>query len=357
MVSSGNPLNIDEEELKQLLSSFHIAVVIPCYRVEREIEEVLLSMPSYVETIIAVDDASPDGTQEVLQETAKFDSRIVVLRHPENQGVGGAMITGFRHALKLRAQVIVKMDGDGQMNADDLPQLLLPLIEGRADYAKGTRFRDFKMLRQMPWLRRVGNTSLSFLVKAATGYWNCFDPCNGFFGIRHEALAQLPLERIDHRYFFETSMLAQLYLAGAVIRDVPLPARYGTESSNLSITKVLVQFPPKLIQCYVRRIILKKYIYDFTLESLQIAFGVLLLLFGCVYGGANWIRFSSAGVVAPTGTVVIPAMTIILGFQLLLAAVASDLASVPKEPICGGPLRRRKAMSQLCAEQQPGNYV
>lgn len=327
------------------LASFSIAVVIPCYNVARQIEAVVAGIPEYVRHIILVNDASSDETGALVEGLASVNERVIAVHHRKNQGVGGATLSGFERALSLDAQIVAKLDGDGQMNPDDLPKLLIPLITGKADYAKGTRFRDFRVLRQMPMLRRAGNMGLSFLVKAATGYWNCFDPSNGFVAIRREALALLRFEDIDRRYFFETSMLANLYLVGAVVLDVPLPARYGSETSNLSITKVLLEFPPKLLYCYARRIILRKYIYDFSLESLQLAFGVLLLGGGSIYGGVNWLKYSFAGKLAPTGTVVIPAMAIILGFQLLLAAVAFDLASIPKEPLCGGPLRRAKVLS------------
>jgi dolichol-phosphate mannosyltransferase len=320
------------------LASFGIAVVIPCYKVEKEIESVLRSIPLYVRYVIVVNDASPDSSREVIEMVAASDKRIVLLNHKTNQGVGGAMITGFRKALQLGAQVVVKIDGDGQMSIDDIPGLLLPLIRGEADYCKGNRFRDFLALRQMPWVRRAGNMALSFLVKAATGYWSCFDPTNGFVAVRGDVLAQIPLEKVHCTYFFETSMLSQLYLIGAVVRDVAVPARYGTEVSNLSIHKVLREFPIRLLGCFWRRIILKNYIYDFKMESILLLCGSPLLLAGLTFGGFNWIRYARSGRGAPTGTVVIPAMMIILGFQILLSAVGADLQSVPIEPICGGPL-------------------
>ncbi len=187
-------------------------------------------------------------TGELAAAFAKRDRRLVLLRHTQNRGVGGAMVTGFRKALELGAQIVVKIDGDGQMDIDNLPDLLMPLILGRADYTKGNRFRDFTSLRQMPWIRRVGNMGLGFLAKAATGYWNLFDPTNGFLAIRAETLAQLPLDQIDPTYYFETSMLANLYLLGAVVQDVPMPAHYQGEVSSMLIHRVLLEFPLKLLQ-------------------------------------------------------------------------------------------------------------
>lgn len=317
---------------------WRIALVIPAYRVERHIGQVLRSVPHWVRHVVVVDDASPDGTYAVVQEAAAGDERIIILRHERNQGVGGAMITGFRKALDLGAHIAVKVDGDGQMSMEDLPALLAPLIASRADYAKGNRFRDFRRLRQMPPVRRMGNMALSFLAKAATGYWTCFDPTNGFVAIRSEVLSQIPFEKIHRSYFFEISMLAQLYLLGAVVMDVPMPARYGTEVSSLSIRRVLMEFPPKLVAAFLQRIVLRHFVYDFNMVSLYLLIGVPMCLAGTLFGGYEWWQYAHAGVRAPTGTVMIPTLLVILGFQLLLGAAGFDLQAVPLEPLCASAL-------------------
>jgi dolichol-phosphate mannosyltransferase len=310
-----------------------IAAVIPCYRVEREIASVLQTIPSYIKHIIVVDDASPDSTADLVTASANEDDRILLIRHPSNQGVGGAMVTGYRKALELGAQISVKIDGDGQMDMHHLPRLLEPLIAGKADYTKGNRFRDFRSLQKMPLLRRIGNMGLGFLSKAATGYWHMFDPTNGFNAIRSEALAQLPLHQIDRTYYFETSMLANLYLIGAVVKDVPMPARYQGELSSLSIRRVLFEFPLKLITTFVRRLVLKNFIYDFSMGSIYLLTGLPLLIFGLTFGTYKWIQYASRDIPAPTGTVMLPTLSVLLGIQLLLSAIEIDLRSVPTEPI------------------------
>ncbi|MCC6499525.1 MAG: glycosyltransferase family 2 protein [Anaerolineales bacterium] len=312
---------------------YTIAVVVPCYRVEKEIQSVLLGIPKYVKHILVVDDASPDATAEIVAALAKKDKRIALIRHAKNQGVGGAMASGFRKALELGAQIVVKMDGDGQMDTSHVPELIMPLINGQADYTKGNRFRDFVSLQQMPLIRRVGNMGLAFLSKAATGYWNLFDPTNGFAAIRAEVLAQLPLERIDKSYYFETSMLANLYLLGAVVKDVPMPARYQSEVSNMLIHRILFQFPFKLLGTLVRRLVLKNYIYDFTMGSIYLLVGLPLLLFGLTFGIVKWIQYASLNLPAPTGTVMLPTLSVLLAIQLLLSAIEIDLRSVPQEPL------------------------
>ena len=317
---------------------FNIAAVVPAYNEARHIADVLHSLPSYIRTVIVVDDASTDETADRVAEIAAENSAVVLVRHEKNQGVGGAMITGFKKALELGAQIVVKFDGDSQMSPEFLPGLLRPLISGEADYTKGNRFRDFRALNQMPAIRRAGNMALSFLTKAAVGYWDCFDPCNGFIAIRGDILAEIPLHKLQKSFFFETSMLAQLYLLDASVRDVPMPARYGKETTHLSILKVLGEFPGRLLRCFLRRLVLKNFVYGFSMETIYLLSGLPLLVMGTLYGGINWYHVWGTGETAPTGTVVISAMLIILGFQLLLSAVGEDLRSGPREPLCRGPL-------------------
>lgn len=311
-----------------------IVTVIPAYRVQDTITTVLKDLPAYIKHIIVVDDASPDSSVKLVAAAAQQDPRIILIRHERNQGVGGAMISGFHKALELGAKIVVKLDGDGQMDSAHIPALVTPLILGKADFTKGNRFRDFVSLRNMPMVRRVGNLGLSFLTKAATGYWNIFDPTNGFFAIRTEVLKQLPLEAIDKRYFFETSLLANLYLVNAFVMDVPMPARYGNETSHLSIRRSLLEFPLKLFSTLIRRILLKYYIYDFSIISLYIVTSIPLLLFGFIFGAIKWIDYASRNIPAPTGTVMLPTLCVILGIQIMLSAIEIDMKSTPSQPIC-----------------------
>jgi glycosyltransferase involved in cell wall biosynthesis len=315
------------------LSFLHIAAVIPAYRVEAQIAGVITSIPSFVRTIIVVDDASPDRTNGVVRGVLDKEPRGVLLSHARNRGVGAAMVTGVREALARGAEIVVKVDGDGQMAGEGIIDLLIPLVEGRADFSKGNRFRDARALQAMPLLRRIGNAGLSFCAKAATGYWDCFDPTNGFLAMRGDVLSRLPLARVAPGYFFEISLLGELYLLQAVVSDVPIPARYGKEKSSLSIPRVLVTFPWKLAAMLARRILLKYFVYDFTVGSLYIAGGLPLLAFGLVFGMTNWIKYASQGVPAPTGTVMLATLPFILGFQLLLSAISFDLGSMPRRPL------------------------
>ena len=308
-----------------------IAIVIPCYNVASHIEDVIRHVPADIEWIITVNDCSKDETEAILKKLQLENTKLLYLHHEKNKGVGGAMLTGYQRALELGADIIVKIDGDGQMDMSNIAALIQPLLLDKADFTKGNRFRDLKALRSMPLVRRIGNLGLGFLIKAASGYWNIFDPSNGFTAVKNETLANVDFTKIHNRYFFESSMLIELYHANAVVHDVPMKARYGDEISGLSITRTLFEFPYKLLIAFLRRIVLKYFLFEFNIASLYILFGFPLFILGTVYGVINFIKYASHNAAAPTGTVVIPTLLIILGFQLLLSAVSYDITNYPKK--------------------------
>ncbi len=302
-------------------------VLIPCYKVAQQITHTVRTLPEWVDRIVLINDCSPDETGTILNQLKEEDTRICVLENAVNMGVGGAMKAGFDYAIQSNCQCIVKMDGDGQMDPAFLPNLLEPLIQGDADFSKGNRFNDFKALQQMPILRRAGNLGLSFLIKASSGYWDIFDPTNGYFAINQKVLQKIDLSRLANRYFFESSLLNELYFTGAELKDIPMPAIYGEEVSNLSISKTLFTFPPKLFKALIRRLILKYFIFDFNLTSIYILAGLPMFVFGIVFGIINWIHYASIDVQAPLGTVMLSVLPFILGFQMLLSATQHDVKS------------------------------
>ncbi|MFN2143842.1 MAG: glycosyltransferase family 2 protein [Anaerolineales bacterium] len=310
-----------------------ITVVIPAYNVAGHILEVLATIPAYISRIVVVLDAPTDHSAQLVEQIASQDERILVVHHENNKGVGGAMVSGFERALELGSNIIVKMDGDAQMDPGQLPGLLMPLLTGQADFTKGNRFYDFVALRKMPFIRLVGNLSLSFLIKAVTGYWKCFDPTNGYIAIRGEVLRKLNFSRLDQGYFFEISLLSQLYLANAFLLDIPMPAIYGSETSNLRVRRVLLEYPFKIINTGFHRIIFKYFLYDFSLISIYMLFGTILGLFGLIFGIINWVRYDSIDVGAPTGTIMVAMLTVIMSFQLLLQAITMDYHASPSRPI------------------------
>jgi len=308
-----------------------IAVVIPAYRAEASIAGVIASVPSFVRHVIVVNDASADGTSDAVR--AVRDARVILVEHAQNEGVGGAVMTGYRRACELGAEIIAKMDADGQMDPDYLLQLITPIVIGEADYTKGNRFLHQRELRAMPGGRRFGNAGLSFLTKLASGYWGIFDPTNGYTAIHASLVPLLGAVPIAKRFFFESSMLLNLSLLRAVVRDVYIPARYGGAGSHLSESRAAVQFPLGLLRGFLRRLRLQYFVRDFTAVSLYLVFGVLLTVFGGIWGAWHWAISIQTNVAATTGTVMIAVLPIIVGVQLLLQAITLDIQGAPTEPI------------------------
>lgn len=306
-----------------------IAVVIPAYRVAPQIVPLLARIPSIVRHVIVIDDASPDNLQQVLKKVS--DARVIVLRHEKNQGVGATMKTGFAKALELEADIIVKIDGDGQMDPELIPKFIQPVVENKADFTKGNRFVDLLFIKRMPLIRRLGNVALSFLVKMASGYWHAFDPTNGYVAIRAETLKSMLLRRVADRYFFEISLLCEAYFARAVLQDIPMKPHYGHESSSLNPAMIVFEFTPKLIVRILYRIMTAYFLRDFNVASLFLLFGLPLFLFGVVWSLCHWIQVVQTNIVASTGTVMIGALAIILGFQLLLQGMVLDVQNEPKK--------------------------
>jgi glycosyltransferase involved in cell wall biosynthesis len=302
-----------------------VAVVIPAYCAEAHIANVLRDMPDGVAWIVVVDDCSPDKTGAVVAEAARRDRRIRLLRHEVNQGVGGAVLTGYHEACRLGAEIIVKMDSDEQMDPRYLPALIDPIVRGQADYTKGNRFVHARQLRSMPLLRRVGNLGLSFLTKLASGYWNLFDPTNGYTAIHAAVVPMLNEETIGRRYFFESSMLLELSLLRAVARDVFIPARYGTETSHLSVIETLRQFPAALLRGFLRRLWIQYFVRDFSITSLYLVAGSGLSLAGTLFGAVHWYLSARHEVATPTGTVMLAVLPVVLGVQFLIQAMSLDI--------------------------------
>ncbi len=308
-----------------------VAVIIPAYRAAAHIGAVLAGIPPWVRFIVVVDDCSPDETAALVR--AWPDERVRLIAHAHNQGVGGAVLTGYRAAVELGAEILVKMDSDDQMDPAYLLPLIAPIIQGEADYTKGNRFLHAQQLQTMPPVRRIGNLGLSFLTKLASGYWNIFDPTNGYTALHRALLPMIDEAAIDRRYFFESSMLLELSLRRAVVRDVPIPARYSNEISSLSERKTLVQFPPRLVRGFFRRLWIQYFLRDFGLFSIFLISGLIFTLFGTIFGLYNWVYSVQHGIITATGTIMLSTLPIILGIQFLLQAIVLDIQNTPDYPL------------------------
>jgi dolichol-phosphate mannosyltransferase len=308
-----------------------VAVVIPSYKVCKHIQSVIEKIGPEVDRIYVVDDCCPDGSGDFVVASC-HDSRVSVIRHTENQGVGGAVMSGYKAAIEEGMDIIVKIDGDGQMDPGLILDFITPIVIGEADYTKGNRFFDLEELRAMPKLRLFGNAVLSFMTKFSSGYWNLFDPTNGYTAIHSDAARHLPFSKISRRYFFETDILFRLNILRAVVIDVPMDAKYGEEVSGLKISKIMGEFLVKHVRNFFKRIFYSYYLRDMSLASIELPVGVVLLSFGILFGVYQWMWSISMGLQTSSGTVMLSALPVIIGLQLVLAFLGHDINSVPHRP-------------------------
>ncbi len=317
-----------------------VAVVIPSYKVTRHILGVIAAIGPEVERIYVVDDRCPDLSGHFVRSQCS-DDRVVVLENAVNCGVGGAVMAGYRAAIADGMDIMVKIDGDGQMDPSLIPDFIGPILSGEADYTKGNRFYDLEQIGAMPPLRLFGNAVLSLLTKLSSGYWHLFDPTNGYTAIHVEAARHLPFDKISQRYFFETDMLFRLNTLHAVVADVPMDAVYGDEVSNLKISKIVTEFMAKHARNFIKRLFYNYYLRNMSLASIELPLGLLMIVSGLGYGIWHWADSARAGVGTPAGTVMLAALPLLMGVQLVLAFLAYDIASVPRQPLQRKLFRRR----------------
>ena len=312
-----------------MFHELRIAAVVPAYKEQEHIASVIATMPALVDHIIVVDDASPDATAERARQAA--DDRTVVVSLEKNQGVGGAILAGHRRALELGADVCVVMAGDGQMDPDFLPALLDPIVTGRALFTKANRFYGRGSFAGMPRTRVVGNIALSFLTKAASGYWHLFDPQNGYTAIHRDALDRLPWNQIAKRYDFENDLLINLNILRIPAVDVPVPARYGAEVSGMNLTTVGPRIAARLFRGFWTRIWWKYVLQSFSAVALLLFTGLALIFVGGTIG--LWIIFQTLGPpIASAGTVLLCVAPLLSGLQLLLFAMLLDIQESDPRP-------------------------
>lgn len=313
------------------MATMKIAVVIPCFKVKRQILQVIAQIGPEVSSIYVVDDACPVGSGQHVKQNST-DPRLRFIFHEENQGVGGAVISGYLAAKADGAEIIVKIDGDGQMNPNLIKAISAPVLRGDADYSKGNRFDGLESLIGMPKLRILGNSVLSLWTKFSSGYWSITDPTNGFTAIHRGALEAINLDKIAKTYFFESDMLFRLNLAHCVVADVPMTAVYGVEKSNMNIIKVLVEFPWRHTVNFLKRIVYRYYLREWNVGSFELPFGLSLSIFGVWFGLSSYSVAAAAGVPTSAGQVTASSLALILGVQLLLSFLTYDVQLEPRHP-------------------------
>lgn len=330
---------VDADRASRSSRPARICVIIPAYRVRAHVLSVIERVPAGVECIIVVDDACPDASGAFV-EAESDDPRLVVIRHEDNQGVGGAVLTGFEEGIKRGADILIKIDGDGQMDPALSPNFAEPIINGEADYVKGNRFFYLDSANSMPLTRRIGNLGLTFISRFATGYYSISDPTNGYVAISAPLAANLPTEKLSRRYFFETDILFRINTLGASVMEIPHAAYYGDEQSNLKVTEELFNFFKRNIATYFKRLFYQYILRDFNAGSLLLFFGLIFGGFGLVGALSAWVESSVTGVPRSGGALALLEVMIILSAIFLVGFLNYDIGREPKRAISSRLLRR-----------------
>jgi glycosyltransferase involved in cell wall biosynthesis len=301
-----------------------LAVVVPAYNEEALIASTVARVPDFVDRIIVVNDGSADATAE---RAGGADPRVEVVGHERNEGVGAAIVTGYRRAVAEEVDVTCVMAADGQMDPDDLETLVRAVASGECDYAKANRLFTGQAWRLIPRTRYLGNAVLSFLTKIASGYWHVADSQSGYTAVNLETLKLLDLERIYRRYGFPNDMLVHLNVWNRRVRDYPSRPIYGVgERSGIKLRSVIPRISWLLVKAFFWRMGAKYVIRDFHPLVLFYMLGLLLFLAGVALGLLE-TALRIAGNPIPFATIVLVALFVISGLQLLLFAMWFDMES------------------------------
>jgi glycosyltransferase involved in cell wall biosynthesis len=318
-----------------------VSVVVPAHNEEHRLAGVLDGIPVWVDRVVIVDDGSTDGTAAVAREAAGRDpARTELVQLGRNGGVGAAIEAGYRRALEHGADVAVVMGGDGQMNPEELPALLEPVVTGEADYAKANRFLRGDAWRDIPRVRLLGNAALSLLTKIASGYWHVADSQSGYTAASREALAYLVREGLYPRYGVPNDILVKLNIGDFHVTDVPMRAVYGVgERSKMKVPRVVLPIAGLLVRLFFRRLWQKYvvrdthplvffYLFGLVLSPLGALYGVFLVAVRAVLpwivGRPDWLRFLRT-LFASDSWIVLDAVLTLAGLQMLLFAMWFDM--------------------------------
>jgi glycosyltransferase involved in cell wall biosynthesis len=302
-----------------------VAVIVPAYNEEKLIGKVLATVPTVIDYVVVVDDASGDRTGEVVRAHQQEDSRVVYLLHPKNEGVGGAIVTGYKWARDNDVSISVVMAGDAQMDPQDLPKLLDPVVDGEVDYSKGNRLFTGRAWEIIPKKRYLGNAVLSFLTKIASGYWHVADSQSGYGAVTLEVLKTIDLDSVYKRYGMPNDFLVRLNVYHFRVRDVPVNPIYGIgERSGIKIYKVVFTLSLLLLKLFLWRLKEKYIIRDFHPLVLFYLMGFVLTPIGIVFGCYLLIYRLFIGSVAATSAL-FAAFFAISGLQSLFFAMWFDM--------------------------------
>ncbi len=306
----------------------NIIAVVPCYRSAHIAPKVVSDIIKYVDFVVCVDDLCPDKTGLIIQNQVKSD-KLRVIFHKRNKGVGGATKTGIKIAESLGAEIIVKIDSDGQMDASYIPNLIDPIINKTSEYTKGNRFRNIAVLMKMPKIRLIGNIILSFITKLSTGYWELFDPTNGFIAFNTKILSRIEYEKTDNRYFFETDLLFRAGLCDVLISEIEIPAIYKNEKSGLNPFIESIRYFISHIIIFIKRIIYQYFLIDFNPGSLSFFLGFLGTIYTLFSGLRSIIYYKSLNIESPLGMKILFLTSAIISVQLFISFMYYDSTQRP----------------------------
>jgi glycosyltransferase involved in cell wall biosynthesis len=308
-----------------MLEGKTVAVVVPAYNEERLIVETIAGIPEFVDRIFVVDDSSRDATVE--RARAAADPRVEVLVHEKNQGVGAAIVTGYKRALAERMDVAAVMAGDNQMDPAELESLVGPVARGELDYAKANRLFTGQAWQQIPRYRYLGNAVLSLFTKIASGYWHVADSQAGYTALGLPMLELLDLDRVYRGYGFPNDMLVHLNVWNARVRDIPSRPIYGVgEKSGIKVRKVVPRISWLLVKGFFWRMREKYVIRDFHPLVFFYMLGFVMTFLGLALGIFETVlRLMGNGI--PVATIVLVALLLISGSQFVLFGMWFDMES------------------------------
>ena len=303
-----------------------IGVVIPCFMGGDITLKLISDILNYADTVVLVDDKCPLHTGKKVKES-NINSNVHVIFNERNIGVGGSTKKGFEWLLEKDCQIIIKMDADYQMNPCDIPKMCNPILKNECDSTKGNRFTNFEKLIKMPKIRLIGNVFLSYLTKFSTGYWEIFDPTNGFIAFNAETLREINFSKTDNRFFFETEILFRCALQNIVIKNVSIDANYFSNYSSLNPAKEIYPFLVKNIKLIFKRIIYQYYILDFNVGSIELFLSLIFGLVSFIIGIYLFIISNITNNMATAGTVSIFIILSIIGIQFFLSFIYYDCST------------------------------
>jgi glycosyltransferase involved in cell wall biosynthesis len=308
-----------------MLEDKKIAVVVPALNEEQRIRQVLETLPAFVDRILVVDDASRDSTAQIVRSCGEKDRRVLLIEHQENRGVGSAIVSGYRRALEEGLDVVAVMAGDAQMAPEDLPTVLLPVVRGEVDYAKGNRLFRGESWRVIPHYRYLGNAVLSLMTKIASGYWHVGDSQCGYTAISRAALALLPLDRLYPRYGVPNDLLIKLNTLNLRTRDVSVrPVYHQGGKSGIRLSKVIPRITLLLARGFLERLLYKYVIVDFHPLIFFYLLGLLTFPVGLLFGSYLFFYRLLIGPVAATSAL-FAVFLLVSGLQSLFFAMWFDM--------------------------------